>query len=143
VNLTADRKRKRKERTIVWTTKAPPTARLGPQDIMSKPETISDKAKDAKNHLDLWSLFVTPEMQAKICTYTNTKIEEDIAKKGYTQEDLASKAHIKPIDKVKVEYIGKMLYIWQNIAKYLCYFSEISIFSKTCIFFAWNVVILR
>jgi hypothetical protein len=50
----------------------------------------------------LWSLFFTPEMQAKICTYTNTKIEEDIAKKGYTQEDLASKSHIKPTDEVNI-----------------------------------------
>lgn len=102
VHVTADKKRKRKERKIVWTTKAPPTAHLGPQDIMSKPGSICAKAQAAKSHVDLWSLFFTPEMVTKICAYTNTKIEEDIVKKGFTKEDLATKSHIKPIDEVKV-----------------------------------------
>jgi hypothetical protein len=68
---------------------------------MTKPEAISNKAKDARSHVDLWSLFFTPEMQAKICIYTNTKIEETIAKKGYTKEDIVTKSHIKPVDEVK------------------------------------------
>jgi hypothetical protein len=100
VHVAADKKRKRKERKIVWTTKAPHSARLGPQDIMGKPEGISDKAKAATSHADLWELFFTPEMQAKIVAYTNTKIQEDISKKAYTKEDLRRKSHIKPTDEV-------------------------------------------
>ena len=65
VKVTADKKRQRKERKMVWTTKAPPTARLGPQDIMTKPQGISEQAKSAKSHADLFRLFFNREMQTK------------------------------------------------------------------------------
>jgi hypothetical protein len=100
VHLTADRKRNRKERSIVWTTKAPPTTRAGPENMYTKPQKISDKAKAAKSHADLWSLFFTAEMQTKICTYTNRKIQEDIIKKQLTLQDIVQMSHIKPLDEV-------------------------------------------
>jgi uncharacterized MAPEG superfamily protein len=100
VKVTADKKRKRKERNIVWTTKAPPTARRGPLDIMSKPQGLSDKSKAAKTNGDLFELCFTAEMITKICTYTNVKIQEDLAEKAYTKEELRKKSHIKPVDEV-------------------------------------------
>jgi hypothetical protein len=119
VHLTADRKRNRKERSIIWTTKAPPTSRAGPQDIYTKPQKISNKAKAAKSHADLWSLFFTADMQTKICTNTNMKIQEDIIKKGLTEHDIAQMSHIKPIDEVDVISTSYQGTIFEEIRRWV------------------------
>jgi hypothetical protein len=45
-----------------WTTKAPPTSRLGPVNIMTKPRKISAEAEAATEEMDFWRLFFTIEV---------------------------------------------------------------------------------
>ena len=59
MKISADRKRKRPAKTIVWTTHPPPAARAAPQDIMTKRRRISDEALAAESEKDFFSLFFT------------------------------------------------------------------------------------
>jgi hypothetical protein len=69
---------------------------------MSKPEELSDEAKEAKTTEDLWSLFFTDTILDKIVQYTNEKIDEDVQKKQLTAEQLRRFPHMQQIDKVLV-----------------------------------------
>jgi hypothetical protein len=66
VHLTADRARERPPRTVEWTTQVPPTARLGPENIMTKPQKLSAEAEAAVTEMDFWSLFFTQEVVSVI-----------------------------------------------------------------------------
>ena len=60
MKITADRKRKRPPREIVWTTHPPPsTRRVAPHNIRTKRRRISDEAQAAVTEEDFWSLFIT------------------------------------------------------------------------------------
>jgi hypothetical protein len=60
MKITADRKRKRPPREIVWTTHPPPsTRRVAPHNIRTKKRRISDEAQAAVTEEDFWSLFIT------------------------------------------------------------------------------------
>ncbi len=98
--MTRDAKRGRPARDTYWSNLPPTTRRRPPGDIMRKKEELSPKAKAAKKIVDLWSLFITPEMMAKIVRYTNDKIQETMYKRKYTQEDLKKKPHIRYVDLV-------------------------------------------
>jgi hypothetical protein len=42
---------------VVWSTHPPPTTRLGPENIMSKPRKLSEEAAAAETPAEMWSLF--------------------------------------------------------------------------------------
>jgi hypothetical protein len=100
IRITADKKRGRPSRELIWTTKAPGTRKRGPEDIMSKPERISDEALAAQSVGDFWSLFVTDEMLHTIVEATNEKIEESFLKNGYSEERLRKSPYIVQTDAV-------------------------------------------
>jgi hypothetical protein len=62
--MTADRSRSRPARTIEWTTQAPPTARISPENIMTKPQKISREAEAAETELDFWEVFFRKEVSS-------------------------------------------------------------------------------
>jgi hypothetical protein len=66
ITITADRKRGRASRQLVWSTRPPATTKLGAENIMTKPEKLSAEAAAAETEGDLWSLFFTPEVEAVI-----------------------------------------------------------------------------
>ena len=101
VKITADRKRGRPPKEVQWTTKTPGTRRRGPEDIMTKGQSLSAEAKAAKNIADLWSLFITPQMVANITRWTNQKIQEDMDQHQYTREKLRKCPYLKHTDEVK------------------------------------------
>jgi hypothetical protein len=100
ISITADRKRNRPAKKVVWTTQAPPTSRRRPEDIMTKASKMSDEATAAETEVDFWSLFFTQEMVTLIVSATNDKIEEDFVKKAYTDEYLKKAPHIDYVDEV-------------------------------------------
>jgi hypothetical protein len=100
VHMTGDPKRGRKARQLKWTNKVPPTRKRGPEDIMSKPESLSVSAKEAKRTADLWGLFFTPTMLEKIVLYTNQKIQEDLDRNQYTAVQRRKRPHLKYVDVV-------------------------------------------
>jgi hypothetical protein len=99
--MTADAKRRRPAKKVYWTNQAPPAARKQSSvDIMTKEQELSPQAKAALKLVDLWGLFFTPEMTAKLVRYTNDKIRETLLKKKYTRVDLLKKPHVKSVDLV-------------------------------------------
>jgi hypothetical protein len=100
IRITADKKRDRPSREITWTTKAPATRKRGPEDIMSKPEKISDEALAAQSAGDMWSIFFTEEMLRIIVDCTNEKIEESFLKNDYSEERLRKSPYIAQTDMV-------------------------------------------
>jgi hypothetical protein len=62
ITITADRKRGRTSKQLVWTTCPPVTARIGPENIMTKPEKLSAEAEVAETEGDIWSLFFTQQV---------------------------------------------------------------------------------
>jgi len=106
VRMTKDSKRGRPARDVFWTNQPPQTRRRPPADIMTKKEGLSPRAKAAQKISELWGLFFTPEMTAKIVQYTNDKIQETMNKKKWTREQLRKKPHIKFVDLVSLTLIS-------------------------------------
>jgi hypothetical protein len=100
VKITADKKRNRAARELTWTTERPPPSKRGPENIMTKPEKISDEAADALTEGDLWSLFFTEPLMDKIVEATNQKIGEEMTEQGYSRERMAKSPYICETDKV-------------------------------------------
>jgi hypothetical protein len=105
VKVTGDRKRNRAARELVWTTECPPPSKLGPENIMTKAERISDEAAAAITEGDLWSLFFTEQLMDKIVDSTNQKIEEEMAELSYTRERMVKSPYICQTDKVPVPFV--------------------------------------
>ena len=60
MKITADRKRKRGPKEVVWDTHPPPpTRRVATHNVMRKRRRISDEAQEAVTEEDFWSLFIT------------------------------------------------------------------------------------
>jgi hypothetical protein len=114
--MTADKKRRRPAGKVYWTNQPPPPARkLPPMDIMTKEQELSSRAKAASKLADLWGLFITPDMTAKMVRYTNDKIRETLLKKKYSKADLLKKPHVKLVDLVSS---SKFLIFWFRYIKY-------------------------
>ncbi len=64
--MTADKARSRPARNMEWTTHAPVSKRLAPEDIMSKPQSLSPEAEAAETEGNFWSLFFTQQVSAII-----------------------------------------------------------------------------
>ena len=77
---------------------------------MTKKEGLSPRAKAAVKLVDLWSLFFTPEITAKIVRYTNDKIQETLDKRRWTKEDLKKKPHVKFVDLVRTSTFSQCLF---------------------------------
>jgi hypothetical protein len=99
IRMTGDKQSGTKAKTVVWTTKPPPASRLAPQNIMSKPRSISREAQEAETPKQLWQLFFSDEMLSLIVQHTNEKIADD--QERWTAERLQKPSYMKPIDKVK------------------------------------------
>jgi hypothetical protein len=100
IRITADRKRDRPSRDLTWTTKAPESRKRGPEDIMSKPEKISNEALAAQSAGDFWSLFFTEDLLRCVVNSTNEKIEESFLKNDYSDERLRKSPYIAQTDAV-------------------------------------------
>jgi hypothetical protein len=79
---------------------------------MSKPESLSARAKGAKSIADLWGLFFTPTMLDKIVLYTNHKIQEDLERKQYTPAQCRKRPHLKSIDIVSFPLLTLVANTW-------------------------------
>ncbi len=102
IKITGDKKRKRDAKEITWSTKAPKVSRLAPENIMRKPEGLSDEAKAAVTEGDIWCLFFTEEILEQIVDCTNQKIEEEVQKMSYSDDRMKKSPYITTTDKVNV-----------------------------------------
>jgi hypothetical protein len=101
VDVTADKQRNTRAKTITWTNKPPPATRQPPNNILTTDRRLSAQAQAAVTPKQHWECFFTDEILELIVEYTNMKIAESIQENEYTAERLQHSPYIKPVDKVK------------------------------------------
>ena len=57
IKIPANKKDGTPAQEVVWSTRPPPTTRLAPENIMSKPRKLSEAAAAAETPVEMWSLF--------------------------------------------------------------------------------------
>ena len=80
LRIPGDKKKGTKPQDIVWSTKPPSTSRLGPENIMTVEQRLSDEAKAAQTPGDMWSLFFT-----KQAAVVKNEVPNNLAKFKYFQ----------------------------------------------------------
>ncbi len=104
ITVTGDKDWGTKTRQVIWTNIPPPPRRLAPENIMTKPRTLSREAQDAEKPIEFWELFFTDEMLDVTVKHTNEKITAEINSKRQatgSDEFLKKSPCIKIMDKVK------------------------------------------
>ncbi len=104
LTVTGDKDWGTKTRQVIWTNKPPPPRRLGPENIMTKPRTLSREAQMAEKPIEFWELFFTSKMLDLIVEHTNEKIQAEIDDRRHetgSEEFLKKSPHLKIVDKVK------------------------------------------
>lgn len=93
-----------KTRQVVWTNVPPASRRRRPEDITTRPRTLSREAQQAEKPIEFWQLFFTDQMLDLIMEHTNQKISADIDdRRRLTGSDafLIKSPHLKHVDMVK------------------------------------------
>jgi len=125
IRVTANRERGIPSRNITWTSQPPATARRGPEDIMTKPRSLSEEAKAARTYTELWNLFFTESMLDKLVEYTNQKIDDNFVKNNYTRDRLNKSPHLRHTDKVEVKALIGLMYLRGMLNANLVHYREL------------------